>query len=131
MANNAAIGTNSVLEVKKTNKRLEDEFTLTSSERKLKFIDQLHCEHYLKSPFHVIQLQKLDTEATKTRNDQPIEGKAMSIMSTSIRMDEQTISVKNPNYPDASGNRLVVLEKVKYLSGLVTTSGCLPGSMET
>lgn len=56
MANNAAIGTNSVMEVKKTNKRLQDDFTLTSLERKLKLIDQLHCEHYLKSPFHVIQL---------------------------------------------------------------------------
>jgi len=56
VANNAAIGTNSVMEVKKTNKRLQDDFTLTSAERKLKLIDQLHCEHDLKSPFHVIQL---------------------------------------------------------------------------
>jgi hypothetical protein len=31
-------------------------------------------------------------------------------------MDEETIAVKNPNYPYASGNRLMVLEKVKYLS---------------
>ena len=97
VVNNAAVGNNSVMEAKKTNKRFQVMFTLISSERKLKLIDRLHCEHYLKSFFHVIQLlQRPDIEATKSQNDEPIEGEAMSTISTSSRMGEQTIVVKTP-----------------------------------
>jgi hypothetical protein len=41
-------------------------------------------------------LKRPDIEATKSQNDEPIEGEAMSTILTSSRMGEQTIVVKTP-----------------------------------